>query len=508
MNLSVFARILAFVAPSKSIADAHESVPILPDIARAILVFTARREDNMSMFQRLSAFVFVLVLALSLGGCAASSAPAMPAPDATAVPALEANEITETTEPEERIVEVGASDLDDVPPPVLCNPKNPDLAPIYTEGGIEQDPDTGIYRAAVVYHNRDGQFFRLVINSQSKSAIEHYLKIGSVCFESILFRTEYAAEDPAIEQEGSSGKEDSSGSLIYELLSEPESAEEDLVIEVDWLDPSRPPQPPTGGDQPDLIIVEIAGNHKASAGDEISLSWAAANQGSMPAPGNVPGSQPGYIVDVILSSDDHIPMRRTAMSQRYAEDMRLSGGEFSETPDLEPFQVWDKSVVVALPAEIPTGDYELCVRVDARNEVDELDETNNTQCQSLSVEGNIDPGPARSGGERFAVHFVIHPDIGTGKHNYVAKCRYSANVRITAKGASATTYLWDIDPGTSTRKDWGFSTAQAGGSSIMLSGSSGTEHSYDTRVKGNGTGASYEIYGTWTENDRGRGGGC
>lgn len=158
---------------------------------------------------------------------------------------------------------------------------------------------------------------------------------------------------------------------------------------------------------PDLV-VDISGPTSAKAGERIGdlITVTVDNLGSVTAPGTTPdGARPnplGYTMEIVLSSDEQVPKGPSAYQSKFREDVQLSGGSLSITPDVEPrfmLTLWGASTNHAgdleIPSDTPSGDYFVCAVVDPRRTVDEEDESNNVDCEPLTVEG-VEPGESTS----------------------------------------------------------------------------------------------------------------
>ena len=150
------------------------------------------------------------------------------------------------------------------------------------------------------------------------------------------------------------------------------------------------PSGPTGQKKPDLI-VRISGPQAAKAGDDIGplVKVTARNIGSMAAPGTTGAISPpnGYMIDVVLSKDTNVPAAFATFSPNFVEDALLKGGRISVTKDLAPLALQAYPTGAGIPADTPTGLYNLCARIDAGNKVAESNEANNVHCASIKIKG-------------------------------------------------------------------------------------------------------------------------
>ncbi len=140
---------------------------------------------------------------------------------------------------------------------------------------------------------------------------------------------------------------------------------------------------------PDLI-VSINTTAGLEAGKKIPVcKITVKNIGKGIAKGTQSAGNNGYMVDVILSSDGHVPMSFASYSSNFHEDVLLSGGRISNTPDLNPGQseTFDLSNVLTIPADTPSGSYCIGGFVDSAKKVKESNERNNTTCQRVKIKG-------------------------------------------------------------------------------------------------------------------------
>ena len=135
---------------------------------------------------------------------------------------------------------------------------------------------------------------------------------------------------------------------------------------------------------PDLEIAAISFNNPVEPGGLVTVEVTARNSGTTMAPGTET-SQSSYMIDFVLSTDAHVPAGFASFSSSFDEDVLLAGGRISNTGDLFPDLDVAYAETGALPVDTPPGDYQLCVVIDPGNGVEELDETNNVLCQSLTV---------------------------------------------------------------------------------------------------------------------------
>ena len=144
--------------------------------------------------------------------------------------------------------------------------------------------------------------------------------------------------------------------------------------------------------KPDLI-VEISGPSSVSAGrspDTVTVD--VKNVGNAMAPGTITKDEQqdsdGYMIDIVLSSDNNLPVQFGIVSDTFREDMLLRGGRISRTQDLAPGgrKTYTLSApALLIPADTPQGDYCLGAVVDPGKKVEESHETNNTACHNISI---------------------------------------------------------------------------------------------------------------------------
>ncbi|MCP3899750.1 MAG: hypothetical protein GY707_08570, partial [Desulfobacteraceae bacterium] len=140
---------------------------------------------------------------------------------------------------------------------------------------------------------------------------------------------------------------------------------------------------------PDLI-VSINVTAGLEAGKKIpACKVTVKNIGKGFAKGTQSAGNNGYMVDVVLSSDGLIPMSLAGYSPNFHEDVLLSGGRISNTPDLKPgeSETFDLSNVLTIPSDTPSGSYCIGGFVDSAKKVKESNERNNTTCQRVKIKG-------------------------------------------------------------------------------------------------------------------------
>ncbi len=136
--------------------------------------------------------------------------------------------------------------------------------------------------------------------------------------------------------------------------------------------------------QPDLEIAEAFFSSTVEAGGLVEVEVTAFNAGTAMALGTET-SQTGYMIDVVLSTDAHVPAGFSEFSDVFVEDVLLAAGRISNTNDLAAGGAQGYTESSWLPSDTPPGDYQLCMVIDPGDGVAESDETDNTYCQSLTV---------------------------------------------------------------------------------------------------------------------------
>lgn len=177
-----------------------------------------------------------------------------------------------------------------------------------------------------------------------------------------------------------------------------------LMAEADDYGGGNPPAPAIGigaRAQPDLI-VRVAGPRRANPGDEIGeqIRQEAMNRGEASAPGTLGRIDPhnGYMIDLLLSTDEDAPEVPARISRDFREDMLLQGGRTSRTDDLFSGDRRNYPVGARIPRNTPSGSYFICARIDSYGRVAEANERNNISCFPIYIG---EPPPAVGvGGDR------------------------------------------------------------------------------------------------------------
>lgn len=152
---------------------------------------------------------------------------------------------------------------------------------------------------------------------------------------------------------------------------------------------------------------DFLGGTNYVVGDEILISFRVMNQApaTAAAPGTLSANTNGWMVDVVLSTDQNVPAGFAVYSPNWSEDVLLRGGRESRTNDLAPGQeqVFNAPTVMRggppprpydyiaypMPAGVPAGNYYVCVVVDPANVIAETNERNNTTCQAITIRSPI-----------------------------------------------------------------------------------------------------------------------
>jgi len=135
------------------------------------------------------------------------------------------------------------------------------------------------------------------------------------------------------------------------------------------------------------LTVSVEGPLKVHPGVEIggNLTIQVQNVGDTLAIGTLEGDNRGYMVDLVLSSDEDLPSGFAVYSPFFQEDVLLRGGRASRTRTLAPDESAVYSIGAFIPVDTPPGNYCLGVVVDPNKTIPESDETNNTACQWIEV---------------------------------------------------------------------------------------------------------------------------
>jgi len=144
--------------------------------------------------------------------------------------------------------------------------------------------------------------------------------------------------------------------------------------------------------RPDLV-VSLACDTKATAGDNLPIVVTVTNKGTVKALGTSEGpANKAYMVDLVWSVDSVVPVKSAVQpvyqgltKDDFVEDMLVFGGRISNTQSILP----GKSVTYNLPAYVPRnmqpGVYWLGAYVDSQGHVMESRENNNTTGTKVSI---------------------------------------------------------------------------------------------------------------------------
>jgi hypothetical protein len=142
------------------------------------------------------------------------------------------------------------------------------------------------------------------------------------------------------------------------------------------------------GCKPDLR-VSLTARASYDEGEDVAgtVTVEVSNEGSARARGTDTASDDGYMVDLILSQDNTVPVGYAAVPSPYQfqEDMLLQGGRVSNTEDVP---AGDQRTYPGHGGPIPPGSPStafLCAVVDPGEKVSESDETNNTFCTPITI---------------------------------------------------------------------------------------------------------------------------
>lgn len=151
---------------------------------------------------------------------------------------------------------------------------------------------------------------------------------------------------------------------------------------------------------PDLV-VSVEGPRTAQPGQDIGpeLRVVVSNVGTATAfPIATEGEEPPpFLVDVVLSENEALPVALAEFSPEFHDDVLLGGGRASIAEPLEPGQEIAVEVNAVIPEAIP-GVYCLGVVVDPANAVPEPNERNNTACYPILIGLDGTTASPRDGG--------------------------------------------------------------------------------------------------------------
>ena len=143
-----------------------------------------------------------------------------------------------------------------------------------------------------------------------------------------------------------------------------------------WEPRCREINPP--GEEPNLVPT-VFGPFTAARSGDVAVSVRVANLGGSDALGTHDDPD-GYMVDLVLSSDDQVPATFATYSPNFTEDVLLGGGRVSNTETLPPGESFLYETTVTLPDGIVPGRYCLGAVVDPGQTVHEDVEPDNVTC--------------------------------------------------------------------------------------------------------------------------------
>ncbi len=133
------------------------------------------------------------------------------------------------------------------------------------------------------------------------------------------------------------------------------------------------------------LKVAIAVPTTISPGATFKPAQRGINAGEWFAFGSRPG-QPGYVLDVVLSSDTVVPLGLAQYSPNYQEDVLLERGRIDPTPDLQAGDdLLLPTATMKIPSNTPKGKYFVCAQIDPAGVIGEMAEDNNLDCRPIMV---------------------------------------------------------------------------------------------------------------------------
>jgi subtilase family serine protease len=91
------------------------------------------------------------------------------------------------------------------------------------------------------------------------------------------------------------------------------------------------------------------------------------------------------MIDIVLSTDTNVPPGFATFSPNFSEDVLLLGARTSNTIDLAPGASKVYATGAGIPADTPTGNYQICARIDSGSKVAESNEANNVMCRAIKI---------------------------------------------------------------------------------------------------------------------------
>jgi hypothetical protein len=161
----------------------------------------------------------------------------------------------------------------------------------------------------------------------------------------------------------------------------------------DILNPDSNPNFPILIGGPADLVINISGPVSAAPGEDVAehLIIELRNTGGELALGTIDPSgniqEDGYMIDLVLSSDEVIPAGFANFHEVYQEDALLRGGRMSNTPDVAAGStIFLEDSTTFIAESTPRGSYFICAQIDPGNVVLELDESNNASCFPIKIE--------------------------------------------------------------------------------------------------------------------------
>lgn len=182
--------------------------------------------------------------------------------------------------------------------------------------------------------------------------------------------------------------------------------------------------------KPDLTVTFVQAPGSAEPGENIGqgIRLRVRNAGTAVAP-------QGYVVEVLLSTDQNLPPGFAQESAQFREDMLLAGSRITIVDELQAGseKIFQVQGLATIPDDTPNGTYLLGARVDPNGQVDEFDETNNVDLRQLTV---ARPKPDLS------VSFVLAPTTAEPGENLGQRMRLS--VRNQGRGVATAGFVVEI----------------------------------------------------------------
>ena len=151
-----------------------------------------------------------------------------------------------------------------------------------------------------------------------------------------------------------------------------------------------------------------------SAGATFRPAQRGINAGEWFAFGSRPG-QPGYVLDVVLSSDTSVPLGLAQYSPNYFEDVLLERGRIDPTPDLQAGDdLLLPTATMKIPSNTPKGKYYVCAQIDPAGVIGEMAEDNNLDCRPILIgDPPIPPTPVDVPGVTWGdPHLITFDQVG------------------------------------------------------------------------------------------------